>query len=217
MQPKYNRKTSPKVIGGQVLRKNNHKKTARLGYVVDRVRASKGFRHILRKKDIHDFVELISDWPKVSEGIESIILDSGDEFTDGYYRHYDYEDTSIIWLGAWPEDLWVERSDEYYQEHLWLFKKLQIVSERYVKKVESCSGDDKKQIEEVYWLCFFTEAQARAFSLMHVFLHELGHHVDNFRSRKRGCRGGESFAEQYAIKRFHEIWPSYLQRFGDLY
>jgi len=35
MRPIYNRKTSPKVIGGHVQRKNNHVKTARLGYVLD--------------------------------------------------------------------------------------------------------------------------------------------------------------------------------------
>ncbi len=48
----YNRKTSPKVIGSLVQRKNSHSKTARNGYVVDRKRAGKGYRHILKKAEV---------------------------------------------------------------------------------------------------------------------------------------------------------------------
>lgn len=80
----YNRKTSPKVIGGLVQRKNNHTRTARLGYVVDRYRPGKGYRHVLKKKDVHDFTDLIPGWDTYSEGIESIILDVGNESYDGY-------------------------------------------------------------------------------------------------------------------------------------
>ena len=195
----YNRKTSPKVVGGLVQRKNNHTRTARMGYVVDRRRAGKGYRHILKKKDIHDFTDLIPDWPVISEGIESIILDSGDEFVDGVYRHYSREGTGIVWLSAWPESMWVEFSAEYFHEHRWFFDKLGIA---YEKK-----GED--------WCCYFTESQARAFMLLHVFLHELGHHVDKLRSRKQNeMRGGEAFAEDYANKTFEEIWPAYISKFG---
>ncbi len=70
MLTKYNRKTSPKVIGDHVLRKNNHNKTARGGYVVDRYRPANGFKHIMKKKDIHDFTDIIPDWKVVSEGME---------------------------------------------------------------------------------------------------------------------------------------------------
>lgn len=221
MQTRYNRKTSPKVVGGQVLRKNNHVKTARLGYVVDRVRPIKGYRHILRKKDIHDFVELISDWPTVSEGIESIVLDCGDGYSDGYYRHYNEEDTGIIWLAAWPQELWVEYSDDYYQEHLWLLQKLKVTSDKVVKNSMAsmdCKDGREESKEEAVWLCYFSETQAKAFTLMHVFLHELGHHVDKLRSDKKNSMvGGEDFAEKYAVRRFHELWPAYLRRFGDLY
>ena len=102
MNRPFNRKTSPKVIGGLVQRKNNHKPTAAEGYVVDRIRPGKGYKHVVSKKDIHDFTDLIPDWGEISVGIESIILDSGDEFTDGYYRHYNREGTGVIWLSAWP-------------------------------------------------------------------------------------------------------------------
>ena len=45
----------------------------------------------------------------------------------------------------------------------------------------------------------WTEGQARAFQLLHVFLHELGHHHDLITTRRqlRGGRG-EAYAERYA-------------------
>jgi len=206
MRSTYNRKTSPKVIGGHVQRKNNHTRTACLGYVVVRVRPDKGYRHVVSKKDIHDFTDLIPDWINICEGSESIILDSGDLDYDGLYSHYRQDDTGTIWLSAWQKDLWVEFSNDYYQEHRWLIKIFGVVSDR---KIEV-----GKEQESVYWLCYFSESQAKAFVLMHIFLHELGHHVDKFRSKKRNS-SGEEFAENYADRRFHEIWPAYIDWFGD--
>ncbi len=71
----YNRKTAPKVKDGAVQKKNNHAIKARERYVVDRERPDKGFKHVISKRDIHHFVELIPDWGVISEGIES---NSGD-------------------------------------------------------------------------------------------------------------------------------------------
>lgn len=203
MRPTYNRKTSPKVIGGHVQRKNNHTRTARLGFVVDRVRPDRGYRHVVSKKDIHDFVNLIPDWSCISEGLDSIILDSGDYDYDGLYSHYRQDDTGTIWLSAWQEELWVELNNNYFNEHQWLLKILGVVTE---KKVDA-------ENEDVYWLCYFSEAQAKAFMLMHIFLHELGHHVGKFRSKKRNS-SGEVFAENYANRRFHQLWPAYIDWFG---
>ena len=211
------------MIGGHVQRKNNHVKTARLGYVVDRNRPSRGYVHVLSKKDIHDFTDLIPDWYKISNGIESIFLDSENEYTDGYYRHYSREGTGVIWLSAWQKDLWLEYSDDYYQEHLWLFKILGVICEKVEKKVDDNDKDNDingKKTDagevDIYWTCYFTLAQARAFMLMHIFLHELGHHVDKLRSKKRDIiRGGEAYAESYANRRFHELWPAYIKRFGN--
>ena len=203
MRSTYNRKTSPKVIGGHVQRKNNHVKTARLGYYVDRLSPDKGYRHVITKKEIHEFTDLIPDWPKVSIGLESIILDSGDYDYDGLYSHYRQDDTSTIWLSAWEIDLWVELSDEYYKEHRWILKILGVISDQKIDKEDGYK----------FWFCYFTEPQAKAFMLMHIFLHELGHHVGKFRSKKRNP-SGEVFAENYANRRFHEIWPSYVNYFG---
>ena len=203
----YNRRTSPKVIGGHVQRKNNHVKTAELSCVIDRRSPYLGYQHVVSKRDIHDFIEIIPDWNKVSSGIKSIVLDSGGDNYDGCYTHCYHENTGVIWLSAWQKDLWVELNEFYFAEHSWLFKILGVVSEKRTEIV--C---DK---EEVFWICYFTESQAKAFMLMHIFLHELGHHVDKLRSKsKRRVRSGEPFAEQYSIRRFHEIWPMYVKKFG---
>ena len=61
----------------------------------------------------------------------------------------------------------------------------------------------------------FTEATARAFQLVHVLLHELGHHRDRMTSRRRvECGRGEGFAEAYAVRHGAEIWTRYADAFG---
>lgn len=194
------RKTAPKVKNGVVQKKNNHEITAREKYVVDRERPDKGYKHVISKRDIHDFIELIPDWSEVSTGIESIILDSGSDSFDGMYQHYYYENTGAIRLSAWPKELWVDFEKDYYEEHRWHLNLLGVVCEE----------------RENDWYCHFTENQARAFMLMHIFLHELGHHVDKLRSKNQQVMaGGEEFAENYANKLFEVIWPSYVNRFGE--
>ncbi len=117
MNRRYTRKTTPKVKNGIVQKKNNHAITAREKYVVDRVSPYRGFKHVISKKDIHDFVELIPDWEEIGQGIESIILDEGGDDFDGLYRHFHHENTGVIWLSAWPQELWVDFDEEYFNEH----------------------------------------------------------------------------------------------------
>ena len=199
MKQGYNRKTTPKVKNGAVQKKNNHGITAKEKYVIDRITPDKGFKHVISKKDIHDFVDLIPDWNNISSGIESIILDRGNESFDGLYEHYYREGTGTIWLSAWPQDLWVDFEEDYFREHQWHFDLFRVV---YEKQGEA-------------WVCHFTENQAKAFMLLHIFLHELGHHVDRLRSKnKNKIRGGEDFAETYANNLCKEIWPQYLSHFG---
>jgi len=197
----YNRKITPKVVNGKIQKKNDHTKTARIGYVVDRRRTGKGFKHVLKKKDIHDFTDVIPDWDKHCIGIESIMLDEGSDFADGLYSHYDYEKTGVIRLSAWPDDMAVDFTEIYFQEHKWLFDLFGVV---YEQKDED-------------WIVYFTDNQAKAFMLLHVFLHELGHHIDKLRSRNEDTmNGGEEFAEKYANDTCVKIWASYVKKFGAL-
>ena len=60
-----------------------------------------------------------------------------------------------------------------------------------------------------------TEGQARAFQLLHVLLHELGHHHDHMTTRsRRSAARGEWFAENYASQYEAQVWNDYLRRFG---
>lgn len=196
----YNRKTTPKVVNGKVQKKDNHSITARERYVVDRKRPYEDYKHVITKKEIHDFIELIPDWEKIGEGIEAVILDEGGDGFYGLYSHYHHENTGVVWLSAWPKEMWVEFDEEYFQEHKWCFELFGVVFEKR-------KGD---------WFCYFTEKQAKAFMLLHIFLHELGHHVDKLRSKNQNAMlGGEEFAEKYANEKFNEIWPLYVKKFGE--
>ena len=63
------------------------------------------------------------------------------------------------------------------------------------------------------WRCHFTEAQAKGFMLLRIFLHELGHHVDKLRSKKKNIisidgkyRNNNS---NLFIKPAFELWEEY--------
>ena len=63
--------------------------------------------------------------------------------------------------------------------------------------------------------CQFNTAQVRAYQLLHVFLHELGHHHDRITTKSRAeTARGENYAEQYAFKHEALIWERYIERFG---
>ena len=61
--------------------------------------------------------------------------------------------------------------------------------------------------------CLFTAESARAYQLLHVFLHELGHH--HFRitaGRDKSC-GTEKYAGDYAFRMERRVWSQYCEAF----
>ena len=194
------RKVAPKVRDGAVQKKNNHEPTAALGYVLARESPAKGCRHVVTKRDVRLFTSIIPDWHRLAEGIESIVLTSSGRDHDGRYQIFQFEKTGSIELPAWDGDLWQVLSPEYFQEHAELFALLGVASEPHADGTQ----------------CRFTLAQAKAFLLLHVFLHEFGHHVDRMESKaQRAARRGEPFAENYANELCAKIWPAYMRVFGD--
>lgn len=106
----------------------------------------------------------------------------------------------VVALCAWEHDLWWERCDPGFErQHQALFDLLGVGR-----------GDRGGRIE-VRW----TESQARAFQLLHVLPHELGHHHDRMttRSRREAARG-EPYAESYADRVLETVWDAYVRRFG---
>jgi hypothetical protein len=199
VQASYNRRTATKVKDGRVQRKNRHVPTVHSGYVFDRESPGRGFRHVVSRRDVQAFMDMVSDWDRISHRLERVVLAAKDSGLDGQYAFYHREESGAIFLHAWNEDLWVELKHEYFDAHRKIFEKLGV------------SFDCRDR--EVF--CRFTAPQARALMLLHVFMHELGHHYAYTRQKHRSSTKGEDFAEIFATSRFNQLLPEYVRVFGD--
>jgi hypothetical protein len=198
MRSQFNRRTATKVKGGRVQRKNRHRPTVLQGYILDRDSPRRGFRHVVSKGDLQAFTDLIPDWQQLSQRLERIVL-ANCPASDGEYAFYHREQTGAIFLDAWNEDLWVGLDLGYFSSHREIFECLGVSFD---------VSDDRA-------FCRFTAAQARAFMLLHVFMHELGHHYDRMNQKHRDSSRGEDHAERFATSRFAQLYEAYVGRFGD--
>ena len=169
--------------------------------MIDRESPGTGFRHVVTKRDLQSFLDVIPDWGELSHRLERIVLAAGDIGSDGAHQFYHREGTGVIHLNAWNADLWVWLLHGYFKAHEELLQRLGV----------SC--EDDRNGNAVF--CRFTEPQARAFLLLHVFMHELGHHWDRMHQKHRGSQRGEGYAERFANERLKELWPGYVGMFGD--
>src|SRR5262249_47964719 len=144
---------------------------------IDRDRPARGYRHLLRKRDVQRFLALLPDWAELSRGVNVVLLAAGEPWLYGWYRR------GVVALCAWPESVWNVMSPEFYDENRALFDRLGV-------PCEELPGGDR--------LLKFTRATARAFQLLDVMLHELGHHHDSQTNRSGRVSRGEPYAEQYA-------------------
>ncbi len=194
----FNRRTATKVKDGRVQRKNRQVPTGHNGYVLDRESPGRGFRHVVSKRDVQTFIDIVPDWNRYSERLERIVLASRTDDWDGAHEFYHREETGAIFLHAWQEDLWTELTIPYFDSHQQIFEELGL------------SYDRRKGCVT----CRFTEAQARAFTLLHVFMHELGHHYDRIHQKHSDSSKGEDLAERFATNRFEQLLPAYVGVFG---
>ncbi len=191
-----NRKSTPKVKSGRVQKKNNWTKTPRKSGeripLIDRQRPNDGYRHFLKRRDIEEFISILPDWDELSRGLDVVVLSSRDD-SMGWCS------PGTVAICAWEAELWWEEADrDFVESH-------RDVLERLGVAIEQKGGN-----LVVKW----TEPQARAFQLLHIFLHELGHHHDRMTTRsRRSAARGESFAETYADRYASRIWDEYLARF----
>jgi hypothetical protein len=196
---RFNRKTDPKVIGGLVQKKNNRALTAdyynteQKTPIIDRRRPGKGYRHLLKQRDVLDFISILPDWDELSAGLNAVVLAPGDPYIYGYHTR------GVVHVCAWDEGLWIKLTPEGYEQEREIFERLGVPCEK--------QGDEM--------LCKFTEATARSHQLLATLLHELGHHHDRMTTRyKARPSRGEPYAEEYARKYAERIWVSYQEVFG---
>lgn len=194
----FYRRTAPKVTDGKVQKKNRHTPTPNYWNapqrvpVIDKERSGRGYRHLLSRRHILEFIEIVPEWNELSIGLDAVLLARGDFDCDGWY------DNGVVGICAWSRDFWTEVSDAYFQEHEEVFSRLGVKSERRGR----------------FHICEFTEMTARAYQLLHIFLHELGHHHDRMTTKCKVRAGrGESYAEEWAFKFEKRVWDSYLKKF----
>ena len=193
------RKSAPEVTGGRVQKKNNweispnYYDTPQVMPVIDRKRPGKGYRHILKKRDIYDFIGILPDWPELSRGLNAVVLAPGD------FSLYGYHVPGVVHVCAWAENLWIECEPFYYERDQAILERLGV----------PCLPTNNN-----IYICRFNESTARAFQLLEILLHELGHHHDRIttRSQRRASRG-EPYAEEYARRYQAQIWDDYQRRF----
>src|SRR5687768_8744149 len=94
------RKTAPRVRQGKVQRKNRWTQTPdcftdRPEPIIERHKPGIGYRHILRKEEIRQFIGLLPDWPELSKGLNALVLGRGSSRCDGWYR------PGIVAVCAW--------------------------------------------------------------------------------------------------------------------
>lgn len=189
------RKTTPKVRDGVVQKKNRNKPTRRNSLAVKIARGDG--RHVVTKDDIWKFLRLIPDWKRVSIDLDMIYLAGNlDDEADGWYE---YPDEPTIVLNPWSKDLTMQISyPDYLNEHSELFKRL---------------GAEVTEVMKDEWSVKFDIDSARAFQLLHIFLHELGHHHYRINHGRGRDGGSEKFAETYALKMERLIWRRYRDAF----
>jgi hypothetical protein len=194
-----NRKSAPRVKRGEVQKKNNWARTPHYYNseqalpVVDRQRPGQGYRHLLLRRDIEAFIAILPEWAELSKGLNAIVLAPGG---DAMGLHA----PGVVHICAWEEEIWWSNTDtEFAADHGEVFDLLGVEVEK--------QGDRL--------ITKWTEGQARAFQLVHILLHELGHHHDRMTTRsQRSTARGESFAEDYARRHEAHIWEDYLRTFG---
>ncbi len=198
MRTSFNRRTATKVRDGKVQRKNRSRPTSHERCVIDREAPARGYKHVVTKRQLQDFIAIIPDWRIYSERLCRIVLGSGGGSCDGECIFYHREESGVIYLDAWQTELWQEIYAGYFAAHHHIFERLGVAHER------TADG----------WMCRFTESQVRAFLLLHVFMHELGHHYDNITGKHRDASKGEDYAEEFANSRFDALYPEYVRVFG---
>jgi len=151
-----NRKSTPKVIGGAVLRKNNHKKTSNYwntkqqDVIIDVKKPGKGYKHFLKKRDVLKFIEIIPNWGEISKDLNAIVLASSDIDCDGFYNY-----SGVICISAWEKemDIWV--NEWYYRDHKELFERLEVNATEKDNNIFYCEFDEDQIKAYQFYISYY--------------------------------------------------------------
>ena len=192
------RKSTPKVKDGRVQKKNRHVLTPNYWNTrqeiiqIDVQSPGKGYKHFLKKRDIIKFLEILPNFEEICESLDAIILASAGDSCDGWYNN------GVIGICAWDKNMTCSLNKNYFQEHKDIFERLNL------------EYDIKKEVV----VCYFKENQIIAYQLLHIMLHEIGHHYDRIKTKhKNVIPNGEKFAEDYAVRYEKIIWNRYFDYF----
>lgn len=196
---KSHRKTTPKVKDGKVQKKNRHKITPNYWNTrqdelqVDIEKPGKGFKHFLKKRDILKFLQILPNWEELNIEFDAIFLAKGGGDAEGWYHD------GVIAICAWEKEMTTTMNLFYYEEHKEILARLNVEVEMRPK----------------YAICHFTAHQIRAYQLLHILLHELGHHHDRISTKDKADNAprGENYAESYALKYEKIIWNRFFEVF----
>jgi hypothetical protein len=192
------RKTTPRVVHGKVQRKHRNDRGRDYSntrqVTVLREQPHAGYRHVLSPGDITAFINLLPQWDELAIGLHTILLSNRSWRCDGWFV------PGTVAVCAWEAGLVRTMSPWYFEDHADLFRRLHVPCRR---------------LDDGDYLAEFTEWGVRSFQLLHILLHELGHHHDRMTSpsRKQATRG-ERYAEEYARTHEHVVWNLYLRAFG---
>jgi hypothetical protein len=195
------RRTATRVRDGRVQKKQNWA-VDRHDYLalrqdeirIDRRDPGRGCRHLVTVEQLRAFIGLLPDWDEIAVGLDAIVLDRHDPEASGWHQE------GVVMVCAWRRALWTRHDDWFLSSAFGLLRRLEV-------DIRRLPGG----LYELRW----TEAQARAFQLLDVLPHELGHHHDRITSRRKRHAGrGEPYAERYAEQVQEAIWPSYIRMFA---
>ncbi|MDA0184804.1 hypothetical protein OJ997_31165 [Solirubrobacter phytolaccae] len=201
--PPVHRKSAMRVRDGRVQKKNNwtpdpgdYYARAQSEIRIERVDPGPGYRHVVTVRQLREFIELLPDWDELAIGLEAISIWRGNSEWLGL------SNPGVVVITAWPQDLWK------VTHRRWLAEVADLLTALGVELADAPSGDP--DFAEVRW----TEPQARAFMLLDVLVHELGHHHDRMTTSGASAPRGEPYAMAYARRVQDEILPEYLARFA---
>ncbi len=171
-----------------------------------RQRPGQGHRHLLTRPQLYQFIDLLPDWAELSLGLNAVLLAPASRTAMGWHK------PGVVAICAWERELTCEWDMDFIEAHRHVLDRLDVPIEPVFDTPEDEECCRPKLFSQV---CRFTEESARGFQLMHVFLHELGHHHDRMTTRsKRFASRGEGYAEHYANRYADRIWQRYLELFG---